>query len=329
MKNILFILLFVPLIFAGWESTAALTLTISVIIIASLYGIGLGFGLNDVQLLAKEEVFQLVATALLIVGLVASNSVINTISTLDEFKDGTSKTIQESAKKSLSDSITYTGGVLKVISKYDNQASKEASKSSQCSMMGMGYSVSGCGGFTMLATPLSMAGSVSGFAIGEMAAMRKLIEVTEAIALPFLLPLGLLLRTLKFTRGAGGLLIAVAISAHIMLPAGVFFNDSLSATFLADKSSDAYKKPIKDPKLSCDPSDTGVVEYRIGNDSNEIRAVTSYLILKENIRSYIFTLLIQATLGPILSLLLMATSIRAISSLAGADVDVSAISRFV
>jgi hypothetical protein len=193
----------------------------------------------------------------------------------------------------------------------------------------MGYSVSGCGSYSMLATPISMSGGIIGFALGELSAIAKLIYISQSYALQLLLPLGIVLRTVKITRGAGGLLIALGIAMHIMLPIGIIFVEMLGETFLASPDITGYN-PNNTPSISigtCEPSNA--VSQFSGRTSNEENVINGYHQMKSAIRGWLFAALIKATLGPVVALLLMVTSIRTLTSVAGSEVDVSAISRFV
>jgi len=323
----LLIILMAPLAFAAWQGTAVVAIVTSAGILGVIYMIGMGFGISELQMTAKEEFFQLIAMMLMMVFLVGGDSILNGISTNSAFTGSDATTLQGAAKASIVTTLTNVTDLMDSISTTDHDSAIEGSKASSCSILGMGYSVSGCGSYTMLATPLSMAGGITGFAVGELYTMKRLIELSEGFAFPFLLPLGIVLRTFKFTRGAGGLLIALAISLHILLPIGVIFNDMLAATFLDppgtanDALSTPYKASLQSVSLDCNAGDTGT--------DNENNAVEGYGALRDNLRVYLFTMLIQATLGPVLALLMMSTGLRTLTSLAGAEVDVSAISRFV
>ena len=175
-----------------------------------------------------------------------------------------------------------------------------------------------------------------------------LITISETYALALLLPLGIVLRTLKFTRGAGGLLIALGISLHILLPGGIIFTDMLGQTFIADdRATDYLPQNYAEIEFSCNPGNTrpegwtdiamplsittldpDLLSGELMTD-NEINAISGYSGMRSNIRKYLYSILVQATLGPILSLLMVAGGIKALTSVAGAEVDVSAISRFV
>jgi len=246
----------------------------------------------------------------------------------------------------------------------------EASKGGSCNIIQVGYSVSACGGYSMLPTPMSMAGNIAGFAIGELSAMYRLLQISTAYALSFLLPLGIVLRTFKLTRGAGGFLIALGISMHIFLPMGVIFNEMMAVTFIDAKTPDVSASDLADitqykpiimnpaPKIpECNPLDTGSTLLFVGDypvkcnrnmppggspssyidsstvgtlsEGNDANAVGMYCMLRSDIKGYLFLMLAKATLGPVIALLLMVTGIRTLTSIAGAEVDVTAISRFV
>ena len=340
MKKLLLALMLVPLAFAAWESTAAIAIVVSATILGALYAVGSGFGINELQLTAKEEFFQLIALMVMMVTLVGTNGLINSISTNDAFAQD-SATLQDAAISIIDSTKVRLDTIFITLANHDLDVSKEASKAAQCSFMGIGYSISGCGGFSMLSTPLSMGGGIAGFAIGELSAMRKLLDISKAYALNFILPLGIVLRTFKFTRGAGGFLIALAVSMHILLPAGVVFNEMLAVTFAGSSSFGEYSSPASGGINECNAADVSAYSIDSINingatytptdplNSNEAGAIQSYSGLRMDIRSYMYDAMIRATLGPVLALLMMMAGIRAIGAVAGADVDVSPIARFV
>ncbi len=332
MKKTLLLLMLLPLAFAApWQGTAALAVAASAGLLAVLYMAGMGFGISEFQMMAKEEFFQLIALGVMLAALVGTNSLIDGISTSPALTDctraGGCATLQDAAGYSLATSLGTLSATFASIAEFDMDVSVATSKASQCSIMGVGYSISSCGGYSLLATPLSMAGGIAGFAMGELYAMKRLVGVSAQYALSLLLPLGIILRTFRLTRGAGGLLIALAISLHIVLPAGVVFNDMLAATFMgtglpaAQLSLTApYKGSPSSMDIDCDAQAIG---------SGEKGAVDSYNGLRGDLRKYLYVMLVLATLGPVISLLMFAASLRALTSLAGAEVDVSALARFV
>ncbi|MDD5171782.1 MAG: hypothetical protein PHF60_01980 [Candidatus ainarchaeum sp.] len=342
MKKLMLLLLLVPLAFATWQTVAAMAIITSAALLAGVYILGFGLGINELQILAKEELFQLIALMVMMVALWGGDGILNGISVSPEFA-GESATMQDASLEILDAWTADVEATLNEMKSMDKAISVEASRGGQCSLFGMGYSVTACGGYSMLAAPLSMAGSISGFAMAEVAAMRRLVEITIDYGLSFILPLGIILRTFKMTRGAGGFLIALAVSMHIMLPAGIIFNSMLAETFLADSvaSADYPSSPQGVTIMECEPLNTrgsigdsivtafASLGTNIDTDSNEGKAAQAYKDMRGSIRSYLYVLLIEATIGPIIALLLMIGSLRALSVAAGTDVDVSAISRFV
>jgi hypothetical protein len=336
MKKLLLLLMLVPLAFAApmpWETTAALAVGVSVTLLTIVYIIGTGFGINELQMMAKEEFFQLIAMALMLGVFVGANSLIDAISSNQAWcaTGVTSCTLQSAASDSLTASLALMKTTFDDIAKLDMDSSIAASQASQCTVMGVGYSMSACGGFSLLATPLSMAGGIAGFAMGELSAMKKLIEISTNYSLMILLPLGIILRTFKLTRGAGGLLIALGISMHIMLPAGVIFNDMLAATFTnpCPGASQAQCRALTSGYTAALPTPPAVTCDAADINSGQDEAVTAYTTLSNSIPNYLYVILVLATLGPVISLLMFAASLRALTSLGGAEVDVSVISRFI
>jgi len=325
MKKVLIFLLMFGLAFAGWQQIAALSIVLSATLLAISFAVGLGFGINEMQMMAKEEFFQLLAALILIIALIGADGILNGISTNQGLATvgGTSyDTIQEASSAMLSDTRSEMASLMGRVHEYDQTISSQASQSSQCNIMGMGYTVSGCGGYSMLAPALSMSGGIAGFAVGEISAMTRFIEIAQAYALVLLLPVGIVFRTFKMTRGAGGFLIALGIALHIMLPIGIIFTEVLGETFIDDDASADYQPGSGSGTIAdCEAEETG--------EENEENAISAYYTLKSELRKQLYVILVKATLGPVIALLMMITSIKALTSIAGAEVDVSAIARFI
>ena len=329
-KMILFVigLLLISPVYAGWETTAELALITSVGILGITYMLGMAFTVPELIAVAKEELMQVVALGVMIALFFGTNGLINSISTnQDLVVQAHSTTLQQAAKSQIDSAIGGISGQFNIIAENDQKVSTEASSASSCSIMGTGYTVSYCGGFTMLASPLSMSGSAVGFAIGELSAIKRLIAIAEAAALPLLLPAGIILRTFKLTRGAGGLLIAVAISMHILLPLGVLFNEIIAKSFFdsTDPLVASYKNTPTTLDISCSDA-ASLIQFQGTGEKN---AVEAYSALRGDIKKYLYQIIVRGTVGPILSLIIMTMGIRSISALAGSEIDITPISRFI
>jgi len=322
-RILLMLFLLASFSFAAWESVATLAIVTSLILIGLVFAIGKGFGVDILKVTAKDELYQVVALAILIAILFGANNIIDAIST-NPTLSGEQANMQTTALVSLNSTIKNLSSAYSDVTAVDKEIGIAAAEVLSCQLMNIGYSVSGCGGFSMLASPFSLAGSIMGFALGELSGIYKLIELSLSYGLSLLLPIGIILRTFKLTRGAGGFLIAVGVSMHILLPVGILFVDMLGDSFISDPSVPSeYKSTagLSGVSVSCDAGDTG--------DDNSDGAISAYKSLRSAMKSYIFLVLIKATLGPVVSLLMMTAGIRYLSALAGAEVDVSALSRVI
>ncbi len=319
-----------PLCFAasGWEGTAALAIVVSAGFLGAIYAVSMAFSINELQIMAKEELYQLIATGVLVVLLVSGNGILDGISS--GFSSGGSN-LQALAVSNI-DSTLGSGpdglqNIYNALTGLDQQIAVEGSKTLSCNIVSIGYTVSACGGYTMLATPLSMGGGILGFAIGEMYSMKRLIGISTTFAMNLILPMGILLRTFKLSRGAGGFLIAVAVCMYILLPIGILFNQMLVDTFMAIPANQAtYSGGITTNVEECDP-DNVVFAGAFGTEGEKAGNVLDSFLA--DLRRVVFDVLVRGTLGPVLALLMMTAGIRALSSLAGAEVDVSALGRFI
>lgn len=356
MKKLLFaLLLFLSLSFASWQTVTGLAMITSLAILLVIFMLGFGFNINEFTLMAKEEFYQLLVLGIMIAVLIGADGGINYASQWLELT-GDHDNIQAAALASIETTQSSLRDYFNGLVAADNKMEAESGKSTYCSILGAGYSVSGCGGFGMLSPMFSMAASMVGFAIGELAAMEKLIEISTTYALSLLLPFGILLRTLKLTRGAGGLLIGLAVSMHIMLPLGILLVDMMGENFISYGEVDSDGDGVFDGEihgLSADidepyhpesTMDIGVLDTGFDFDGeeyyvcdaanvffgeNEERAVGAYHVMRENTRMYMYVVLIKATLGPITALLMLITSLRFLTGLAGAEVDISALAKVV
>jgi hypothetical protein len=322
-RILLMLFLLASFSFAAWESVATLAIVTSLILIGLVFAIGYGFGVEILKVTAKDELYQVVALAILIAILFGANNILDAIST-DPTLSGAQANMQTTALVSLNDTIKNLSAAYSDVASVDKEIGIASAEVLSCQLMNIGYSVSGCGGFSMLASPFSLAGSIMGFALGELNAIYRLIELSLSYGLSLLLPLGIILRTFKLTRGAGGFLIAVGIAMHLLLPVGILFVDMLADSFISDPSIPSEYKTttgLSGVSVSCDAGDTG--------DDNSDGAIDAYKSLRSAMKSYIYLVLIKATLGPVVALLMLVSGIRYLSSLAGAEVDVSALSRVI
>jgi hypothetical protein len=109
-----------------------------------------------------------------------------------------------------------------------------SSVSSFCNLLGVGISLAGCSAYGVMRGPVGQLISAQGVGIMELEAQRLLILFASKYSLPLLLPLGIILRSLHFSRKAGGTIIALALSIYFVLPLSIILSQA-SADYFASK----------------------------------------------------------------------------------------------
>lgn len=136
--------------------------------------------------------------------------------------------------------------------------------------------------------------------------------------MPLLLEAGLVLRIFPISRGAGGLLIAIAIGFYVVYPVSISI-----LMVLLPSPDNAFCTGFRPPPL-LDLSDGGVitnqgdlheVAYNIKASSNEISSIISKL------ENFLAVFYIQGMFLPLVSLIITFTFIRQTGSLFGADLN--------
>jgi len=330
-KIALALLLLVPFSFAAWSTYAIGAMMIATALLGVLYAVGTGFDLREMQILAKDELYQLIVLALLILLLFGTDNLLNSISQNSAFTLG-QPTLQDAAVASLNETIQSLSVFLaEDIASADKNIMYESSKISSCYIVGGGYSVTSCGGFSMLSTPLSMAGSLIGYAIAEAAAVKKLILVSQQISFVLILPLGIILRAFRFTRGAGGFLMAFAICLYLLVPAGIVFVELLEEEFEYQLTAPDAAPHMAESAIYLEGAGgISISGCNAGNPWGDVGgdAVDTYGNMRGELKKYLYVMLIKATLGPVLAIMLFIGGLRALTGLFGAPIDVSALGRF-
>lgn len=308
MKILLFVLFGLLLCSTGfaidWVSVAALTLLPMGIITAIMILIGYGFGANELKMLGQEELYQLVITLIMLGIIIGVAEAVNGMATGEK--------IQTLALDALN---AITSNHMDANNNLHNFAVKlgsESSRSYYCSIQNGGYNIAPCGGFRQISTPLGLAFQMLGFSAAELESLKTLIAFGDSYALTLILPVGIILRAFKITRGAGGLFIAFGISAYIILPISV-----IAMKEIVDDGKGGLTLSKLPDDFSCDERDT--------SDNNANSAINLFDIVEGNLPAYLYNFFIEATLTTAVSLFAFITGIRWLTRLAGAEVDVSSL----
>lgn len=296
-----------PMAMTNWQNMAVLAITVALMVLGLLYALGHIFDSNELKFLAKDEFAQIFWTMFL-VGAFASFQ-----GAYIGFSQEASNTISDmqSTLSTLNDKL---GGAAM-------EVGEEGSKSIYCSFSAVGFGTAACGGYRMLAPLLSQAFQLTATAFAELNAMKFLMDSANTWLMNLLFPLGVFLRTFKYTRGAGNSLIATSMAFYVVLPAAIstmhdFTDDAKGSLNIGDVSS-----------LSIDIEECD--EYDIEGDGNADKALTSFTNAMNVSEPLLYYALIEITLSIVVSLAVTVASIRYITKIAGAEVDVSALGRLI
>lgn len=205
---------------------------------------------------------------------------------------------------------------------FSNKVGTESAKSGMVSMLGVGVGIAGCSAYGALRGPAGQLINALGFGLMDLEAEYFLLQLAQGnnginIVLALLLPAGILLRALHFTRKAGAALISLAICLYFVFPAGVLFGRALADGFATSASQYLGAPKLDVPAVECNPFDP---------DESELVNVMGDLE-KNSLDLVIFWVVVRAFLVTVFAITITFGCTRELAHLLGAEFDVSAIAR--
>jgi len=332
-KKFFIALLFVlSLSFASWQELAMLSIFASIGILALIYAVGYGFGLEQAKFLAKDEMYQLIVTAVLVAILISTDSYFQSVSTnLGDVYSGQSQSnsMQFLALESLNNTINNESLALNKTRAFASSVGHFATESYYCNLLGSGMFVSTCGAYGTLLPPLSIISQLLSTAMAELSSLYLLVSVGLGYSFNFLLPVGLFMRTFKITRGAGGLLISFAISLYFVVPISILVINSVIEDYSIDNG-------MSISSISLNVDSCKDKEVTINNRNKVVSALDEFVVEVENnnvptspdqVERFTFFFLISSTFLTVITILIFLLSLRSLTSVMGAEVDVSALGK--
>ncbi len=358
-------LLFALVIFSGagfasshWIPAATVALVISTAVLVLVYMVGFGFNVEELKVLGTEELYQIIVTAFMVAMLFGIDSSLNGIAA----SFGLTGTFQEVALEKTNNVLLQHQLVFSNLKTFSIELGEESSKSLYCAWQGVGYNAAACSSFRALAPAVSLSMQALSVAVAELQSLQTLISFAHAYSFTLLLPAGILLRTIRLTRGAGGLFIGLAVSLYLFLPLSVLFMDQVISEVRVAGMNLAVPLPQSDtapaqtiqyatpalqgrpdyaarapspgqpdltlPSLDgiCRPGDyvnaDNTYSYRNAGEAQRV-----FSELNNRIYYYLYTFLVEGTILTVVSLVTFISALRWVSRLAGSDVDVFALAR--
>jgi hypothetical protein len=156
MKSLLIILSVVSLLFAAgsapWAPTVVIALLASIGILALTYAFAYAFDVRELKFLASEELFQVIATMLLILIILGAENYFNLLAN----SSLNAPSVPDAAESQLNLQLTNMKTAFDNLKSYAVDVGAQSSKSAFCSIQGQGVNIASCGGFRGLTTPAMM-----------------------------------------------------------------------------------------------------------------------------------------------------------------------------
>lgn len=339
-KALFFFLILLSLSFAqNWLQPVSIAMFGAVVLLIILFMIGYGFGLDSLKFLAIEELYQVLMTVVIIAVLLGGESAINdTFQNLVGTYTAQTGNMHEIASKNLEDLDTSLGDIHTTIYVFTEDAALESTKSYMCQFLGTGFFFSGCSSYSTLLFPSTLAFQTLGLAFAELQSLTILLNFAQSYAFIFLLPAGAFLRSFKFTRGAGGLLIALAVTFYFILPLGIIFSNEVAEAYEQYEPVDTtlttiyVEGPTPEEALKetfgfglnygdkCNPGEV-ITE---GNPDKVKGLLDDFM---DAYKGYMYYILIKTTLFTVLIIFLCFTVFRWLTSALGADIDITSLAK--
>ncbi len=340
MKKILFLFFcLISLSFAqNWLQPVAIALFAATLVLVLLFMLGYGFGIDQLRFLATEELYQVILTAAMVVIIIGSEASINSFfsDTLGAYL-GESGTFHELAATKIENTFTKLDSAYDSIQSFSKDVAHESTMTYMCNFLGAGFFISGCTSYSTLLYPSSIAFQMIGIAYAELQSLSTLMNFAINYAFILLLPAGAFLRTFRVTRGAGGLLIAFAVTFYFVLPLSIIFMSELTESY---EDSNAESTELAALSLEGNPIDfTDIAslgftstsgDYCAVGDMGETNPTTVKNIFKkfiDKLEGYVYTLLVKITLSTVVVIFICITILRWLTAALGAEIDVTSLAK--
>ncbi len=319
-----------PTLPANWNYIA-LALLSALMVLALAYMASYVFSMPQLRAIVQDEVFQVIATgavAILLVGFaVMVDDYLSVIAIGAGVTDyGPSPDMMTVANGILggligstvgTDSSTPTtivGGLSSAIQFTSNQGSK----SGFCNFLGIGYVLGNCAAYNSFAGALTTPLIVAYLSLADLYAQMFLLSLAQAYGFTLLIPLGLFLRCFKFTRGAGGALIAIGFGFATVYPTVIVAMNYALVTSHSPQLGNLSGPGA--PECDQTASDVGVV---LGT----FEAYEANLVNFSTVETTAYILLVEVIFMSILNMIITLGFIRMLAHAIGSDIDVSALAR--
>ncbi|MBD3397486.1 hypothetical protein GF412_00140 [Candidatus Micrarchaeota archaeon] len=337
MKKMLMLLLLLPLCFAAdgdmeWLTFALIAAFSAFGILVVLYLFSYLVDSRQMRLVATGELYQVGAAMLLIVLFVALQANFDTI--ISGPLSGTFSTEDFEptsligAAKSVSNGISeYQWEELKKLNnKVAVPLGSMASLSATCSFLGTTFTAPGCIGIQVPSSSITFAMNAMVSSLLVQNSQIMLLNLAQNFFFPVLFPLGIFLRCFQFSRGAGGFLMAIAVAFYFVYPAAILVTKGM--VDMVEMPDPSY------PSISAPTEEMDWASFEVEGDCNPFDLNPYYTTRQVNnvldpdmIDPILYYFFVGGLFTTMINIIVALSTVRGLSSLLGAEVDVSALAR--
>jgi hypothetical protein len=279
--------------------------------------------------IVKDELAQLIATGVIVLLFVGFQAAIDTVylPSLGQAAGAATPAgwrLQDAGISTVRSLQGRVGENINSLGDLNRDAGKIASQSVYCNYMGSGFTLVACNSINSVRGGLANAMNVLAAAALDLTGLELVLQLANAYAFSFLLPIGIFLRTFKFTRAAGGALISVALGFYIILPLMVLFSENhLMNGVMAADLPNAYLLQNPDygsigGSLRCDP-----YEMDAGQVIDFAHAVNTPSLYSP----ILFLAIVRVIFMTIVEMMVTLTFIAWFAKIVGSEIDVSSLAR--
>jgi len=302
----------------GWETAALTALLVSFGIIAIAFAIGIGFHYRELEEWAKNEMYEIFISGLIVGTLITLINIVFGISI--NLAGGNPLQV---AHTNVTSMILETSSMFLTLLLYNIYIGALSTLKISFFIpiailppvvflvIRIGSVIAPWAGLSTIVGGLDSVFSVMGAMVAALLVEQALLVFIQFAMLKYFLPLGILMRTFPITRVAGGTLIAIAIGAYIVYPLAIIYSWNVYNQFKAVSTSGNPGSALEHLGLAIE----GPLLWNISDVIKVIEPILKNFV----IMGVMFFLTITITLS----------SIRSLAGALGGDPDLFGLARLI
>jgi len=304
----------------GWETAALTALLVSFGIIGLAFAIGIGFHYRELEEWAKNEMYEIFISGLIVGTLILMLNIIFGISInlaggnpLDLARSYVGSMIVETNSLfiTLLEYNIFIGALSTLKFSFFIPIPILPPPFPTIVVIRIGSFVAPWTGLSALMMGVNTIFNVLGAMLAALLVEQVLLDFFKLIILKYFLPLGVLMRTFPITRVAGGTLIAIAIGAYIVYPLALIYSWNVYNQF-------------KETTTSGNPGDPLSFLFFSGIAAAQFNIVATVKLIAPILKNFV---IIGITFA--LSAIITFSSIRSLAGALGGDPDLFGLARLI